>query len=63
MTLKQKRIKKFRENRTSWQWFERRALNSIKYRANPEADLEYRLSLEILKELQFLNDNFLCQKK
>ena len=56
MDDKKRRKKEFKENRTSWKWFERRALNSIKFRANNEADLEFRLLLEILKELQFLND-------
>ena len=54
--MSKQKEKEFRESRTSWRWFERSELNSIHYRADKEARLEFRLFLEILKELQHLND-------
>lgn len=48
--------KEFSEHRTSWKWFERNRLNSIHFRVDKDAALEFDLMLEILKELQFAND-------
>lgn len=50
------RKQEFRDHRTSWKWFARRIDQSIKYRANKDAETEVLLALEILKELQYAND-------
>ncbi len=48
--------KQFKENRTSWKWFERRINSSIKCKVNKDYETDVLLLLEILKELQHLND-------
>lgn len=58
--LKRRKIE-FKENRTSWKWFERRFEidHAIIDRMKTKEAFQMRLSLEILKELQFMNDRHL----
>lgn len=58
--MKRRKIE-FKENRTSWKWFERRFEidHAIIDRMKTKEAFQMRLSLEILKELQFMNDRHL----
>jgi len=52
MTKKQRKIE-FTENRTSWKWFKRKTEAETKN----YLELQTGILLEILKEIQYLNDN------
>lgn len=52
-----KKNQDFKENRTSWKWFDRQIENSIKAKLNKDFMVDMLLKLEILKELQHLNDS------
>lgn len=54
--MKKEEKKEFLEHRTSWKWFERKSQN-LKWPDNTtKEELDFRIRLEILKELQHLNN-------
>lgn len=59
---KQSRAKEFAENRTSWKFFnrlieKRRDAALLVFETEPTELLNSRLLLEVLKEIQYSNDN------
>lgn len=56
--MTKQRLKEFKENRTSWKWFQNRfdREHDIADRMKTKEAFVMRLLMEILKELQFAND-------
>ena len=54
---KEKKIE-FRDNRTSWKWFDRiyQSKHSFSFQAGVKESFMIKVMIEILKELQYLND-------